>query len=137
MFETILAVVKGAAPFLLDLVKDGGSAILTPQGAGVTLGVAVLAYVQERFDNNQVKAVITAPFRALGFALYKLLFAFGVTVTAGASKWSITKGLWNKYIEPFVIDLLDIVFNGLIDGVEIVLDKIRDGLFAGLRSDNE
>ena len=45
-------------------------------------------------------------------------FAFGCfrTMTLGLSKWKFTKGLWNKTIVPWFIDLIEIVFGGLIRG---------------------
>ena len=45
-------------------------------------------------------------------------FAFGCfrTMTLGLSKWKMTKGLWNKTIEPYFIDLLENVVGGFIKG---------------------
>ena len=49
----------------------------------------------------------------------------GVLMTAGLTKWSFTKKIWNKTIEPYFIDLIDNVFGSAVKG-----------LIKGLRSDN-
>ena len=50
----------------------------------------------------------------------------GVLMTAGLTKWSFTKKIWNKTIEPYFIDLIDNIAGGVIRG-----------LVKGLRSDNK
>ena len=47
-------------------------------------------------------------------------------MTLGLGKWKLTKGIWNKTIEPWFIDLLD----------NIVASAVN-GFIAGLRSDNK
>ena len=43
-----------------------------------------------------------------------LMYGLGVLVTAGLSKWKLTKGFWNKIIEPWLIDFIDnIVGHGI------------------------
>ena len=37
-------------------------------------------------------------------------------MTLGLSKWSFTKDLWNKTIEPWFIDLVDNIVGGAIRG---------------------
>ena len=45
-------------------------------------------------------------------------FAFGCfrTMTIGLSKWKFSKGLWNRTIEPWFIDLIENVLGGFIKG---------------------
>ena len=50
----------------------------------------------------------------------------GVLMTAGLTKWSFTKKIWNKTVEPYFIDLIDNIAGGIIRG-----------LVKGLRSDNK
>ena len=49
----------------------------------------------------------------------------GVAMTAGLSKFKWTKGVWNKTIEPWFIDLIDNIFGSMVRG-----------LIKGLKSDN-
>ena len=46
-------------------------------------------------------------------------------MTLGLSKWKFTKGIWNKTIEPWFIDLVDNFIGGAVRG-----------FIKGLRSDN-
>ena len=50
----------------------------------------------------------------------------GVLMTVGLTKWSFTKKIWNKTIEPYFIDLVDNLVGGALRG-----------LIKGLRSDNK
>lgn len=63
--------------------------------AGGSIAV-VLAWVLEKIPNEKIKAFV-------GEGAYMS----GVFVTLGLSKWKVTAGLWNKIIEPWVIDLID------------------------------
>ena len=47
-----------------------------------------------------------------------------VDLSLGLSQWKFTKGIWNKTIEPFFIDLVDNFVGGALRG-----------LIKGLRSD--
>ena len=49
----------------------------------------------------------------------------GSVITLGLGKWKITKGLWNKTIEPYFIDLVDNTVNTFIKNV-----------IKGMKSDN-
>ena len=102
MFATILGVLKVAGAFLI-----------TPQGIAAGLGVLALGYILKKIDNKWVYKPI-----------YGVFFGLGTACTLGASKW--TPKLWNKTIEPFIVDLLDNVFSA-----------IKNGLFDGLHSDNK
>ena len=45
-------------------------------------------------------------------------------MTLGLAKWKVTRGVWNKTIEPWLIDLVDNVAGGAVRG-----------FIKGLRSD--
>ena len=53
-----------------------------------------------------------------------LFYACGKAMTLGLSSWSFTKGLWNKTIEPWFIDLFENTVGAAING-----------FLKGLRSD--
>lgn len=57
--------------------------------------------------------------------LTKAFYACGVCLTLGASKSRMVGPVWNRTIEPIVVDLLD-----------NVTIAIKEGLIQGLRSDN-
>lgn len=67
-------------------------------GKELLAGVAVLiiGYVLKKIPNDVIQKPISG-----------LFYGLGVTVTLGLSKWVWTAPLWNRTIEPFVIDLLD------------------------------
>ena len=48
----------------------------------------------------------------------------GTVMTLGLGKWSLTKGVWNSTVEPWLVDLIDNVFGAMVRG-----------LIKGLRSD--
>ncbi len=100
---------------ILGALKVGGAFLITPTGIGAGLGVLILGYILKKIDNEWVRA-----------PLYGFFFGLCVLVTAGMSKWKWTKGIWNKTIEPFVVDLLD-----------NIISAIRDGIVDGLHSDNK
>ena len=47
-------------------------------------------------------------------------------MTLGLSKWSVTKKVWNKTVEPWFIDLIDNIFGSMVRG-----------FIKGLRSDDK
>ena len=81
--------------------------------AGGVLAV-IIAWILRRVPNDRIKE-----------AVGKFFYGLGVVVTLGLSKWKYTAGLWNKTIEPWVIDLID---NVVSEGVQQFI--------LGLRSDN-
>lgn len=69
----------------------------------------------KKIPNESICSVVETTFESLGKVM-----------TLGLGKWSVTKGVWNKTIEPYFIDLVDNVFGSLVRG-----------LIKGLRSDNK
>ena len=43
-------------------------------------------------------------------------FWLGSVMTLGLGKWSLTKKLWNKTVEPWFIDLVDNIVGGAVRG---------------------
>jgi len=130
MFGSVVGVLTGVA-------KAVGSILLTPQGVAVGLGAIIVAYILKKIDNEYLKGLIKKPFLKLAEYLEKLFYGLGAALTLGLSKWKWSAGLWNKTIEPYIVDAIDNIINGVIDGVEAIIDAIRDGFIRGLKSDNE
>ena len=80
-------------------------------GGAVAVGVA---FVLKKIPNATIKA-------KLGVVMYSA----GVACTLGLAKFKWTKKVWNKTIEPYIVDAIDnIVSHGIQEFVR------------GLRSDN-
>ena len=45
-----------------------------------------------------------------------ICFGAGRCMTLGLSKWKFTKGIWNKTVEPFFVDLIDNIVGGALRG---------------------
>jgi len=74
----------------------------------------VVAFVLKKIPNAAIKA-------KLGVVMY----GAGVACTLGLAKFKLTKKVWNKTIEPYIVDAIDnIVSHGIQEFVR------------GLRSDN-
>ena len=82
-------------------------------GAGVA-GIGV-AWALKKIPNATIKAKVG-----------RFMYGLGVTVTLGLSKWKWTKGIWNKVVEPYFIDLVD---NVAVTGLGKFIE--------GMRSDND
>ena len=85
---------------------------------GLSLGLGgggIVLFVLKKIPNEKICAFVEGMFEKLGVAM-----------TAGLSKFKWTKGVWNKTIEPYFIDLVDNVVGGALRG-----------LIKGLRSDNK
>lgn len=97
----------------LDFIvaKVGGQAAAY---AGAGIAGVVAAWVLKKIPNDVLKA-------KFGYFMY----GAGVACTLGLSKFKWTSAVWNKYIEPWVIDAIDNIFNNGI------AEFVR-----GLRSDN-
>lgn len=82
--------------------------------AGVGSG-GILMVILKKIPNEKICKVVETFF-----------FGLGKTATLGLSKWSWSKGVWNKTIEPYVVDLIDNVFGSIVRGI-----------IKGLKSDND
>ena len=82
--------------------------------AGVGSG-GILMVILKKSPNEKICKVVETFF-----------FGLGKTATLGLSKWSWSKGVWNKTIEPYVVDLIDNVFGSIVRGI-----------IKGLKSDND
>ena len=82
--------------------------------AGMGVAGCATAWVLKKIPNSTIKA-------KFGSWMYNL----GVVCTLGMVKWKWTKKVWNKTIEPYFIDAIDII---LVTGISKFVD--------GLRSDN-
>ena len=74
----------------------------------------VALWVLKKIPNEKIQTFV-----------FNTFYRFGVVATLGFSKWKITKSLWNKTFEPY-----------LIDGIENIFSYAVKGLVKGLRSDN-
>ena len=85
-------------------------------GLGLGLGGSGIAlFILKKIPNDKICAFVEGSFEKIGVAM-----------TAGLSKFKWTKGVWNKTIEPYFIDLIDNVVGGALRG-----------FVKGLRSDNK
>ena len=100
---------------ILGALKASGAFLITPGGMMAGAGALLIAYILKKIDNKWVYNPI-----------YTACYGVGVLCTVGLSKWTWTRGIWNKTVEPFIVDLLD-----------NIISAIRDGLFEGLHSDNK
>tara|TARA_R100001244_G_scaffold78767_2_gene62156 strand:+ start:503 stop:772 length:270 start_codon:yes stop_codon:yes gene_type:complete len=78
-------------------------------------GGSAALWILKKIPNDKICAIVEGTFEKLG-----------ILVTAGLTKWSFTAKIWNKTIEPYVIDLVDNVVGGALRG-----------LIKGLKSDNK
>ena len=82
--------------------------------AGLGLAGAGVAWGLKKIPNDKIKA-------KFGYWMY----GAGMACSLGLAKWKYTKGVWNKVVEPYIIDAIDnIVAHGINEFVR------------GLRSDN-
>ena len=93
---------------------DSLTALMTNQvavysGAGA-VGVG-LAWVLKKIPNDTIKDKVG-----------KVMYGAGVACTLGLSKWSATKNVWNKVVEPWIIDLLD---NVIVTGLKKFISGLR------------
>ena len=83
--------------------------------------IVIIGYAMKKIKNDWIRK-----FRIPVQALFR---GFGITATLGLSKWKWTAPLWNKTLEPFVVDLLDNVW--------YILEGIPAGIIEGLHTDNK
>ena len=75
---------------------------------------AIVLWVLKKIPNEHICSVIETACESVGRVM-----------TLGLNKWSITKKVWSKNIEPWFIDLVDNVFGSMVRG-----------FIKGLRSDD-
>jgi len=78
------------------------------------LAILVVAWIFKAIPNQKIYDFV--------FALFQ---KFGTIATLGLSKYKFTAPLWNKYVEPWVIDFIDNTIGAAVKG-----------FITGLRSDN-
>jgi len=92
---------------MLDFLSNNAGLLIGGTGGGIVL------YVLKKIPNKENCAWVEG-----------LCFTAGRIMTLGLSQWKITKGMWNKTVEPFFIDLVDNFIGGALRG-----------FIRGLRSD--
>ena len=92
-------------------------------GGNLIIGliVVIVGYIMKKINNSWLRK-----FRIPVQALFR---GFGVVCTLGLSKWKWTAPVWNKTLEPFVVDLIDNVWH--------ILEGIPAGFIEGLHTDNK
>ena len=93
---------------MLDFLVDNAGLL----GGGTA--TAIVLWVLKKVPNKEICGWVEG-----------ICFTAGKIMTLGLSQWKITKGFWNKTIEPYFIDAID---NILVTGISKFVD--------GLRSDN-
>ena len=88
MFDSVLGFVGNNT----GLIAGGGTA-------------AVVLWVLKKVPNDYICELVESFFYGLGKAM-----------TLGLSKWKMTKGVWNKTIEPWFVDLIDNIVGGALRG---------------------
>ena len=82
--------------------------------AGASVAGVGAAWALKKIPNNTIKAKFGA-----------FMYGAGVACTLGLAKFKVTKGVWNKVVEPYIIDVVD---NVVVTGISRFVE--------GLRSDN-
>ena len=82
--------------------------------AGMGIAGIVATWALKKIPNNVLKAKFG-----------NFMYGAGVACTLGLSKFKWTKSIWQKYLEPWVIDAID---NIVVTGISRFID--------GMRSDN-
>ena len=78
------------------------------------LFIVILAWVFKAVSNDKIYGFVTAFFSKLG-----------IVCALGLSRYKFTAPLWNKYIEPWLIDFIQNTVGAAVNG-----------FIAGMRSDN-
>ena len=91
-------------------VLSNNSGLMVGGGAS-----AMVLWVLKKVPNEHICSVIETACESVGKVM-----------TLGLSKWSVTKKVWNKTVEPWFIDLIDNIFGSMVRG-----------FIKGLRSDDK
>ena len=92
---------------MLDFLSNNAGLLIGATGGGIVL------WVLKKIPNEDICAWVEV-----------FTYTAGKCMTLGLSKWKFTKGIWNKTIEPYFIDLVDNFIGGAVRG-----------FIKGLRSD--
>jgi hypothetical protein len=82
---------------------------------GGSIGVVILTWILKKVPTETIRDKI-----------HKVFFAIGAGISGFFIKWKYTKAFWNSTFEPWLIGFLD-----------MIIVAAMQGLFDGLRSDNE
>ena len=112
----MLIAVIAAVAFTVTAQAGVAEIIGTVKTSGIVTGLVLVALMIafRVFPNKTIYGIVRNTFTGIG-----------VIVTGGLSRYSLTKPLWNKHIEPWFVDFL----------TNTVLAAV-DGFVAGLKSDN-
>jgi len=91
-------------------VLSSNSGLMVGGGAS-----AMVLWVLKKVPNEHICSVIETACESVGKVM-----------TLGLSKWSVTKKVWNKTVEPWFVDLVDNIFGSAVNG-----------FIKGLRVDNK
>ena len=88
--------------------------------SNVTLWVAggatgIVLWVLKKIPNETICNIVETTF-----------YGLGRTCTLGLAKWTWSKGVWNKTVEPYIVDAIDNIFGSMVRG-----------MIKGLKSDNK
>ena len=121
---------------IFDFFK-GLPELVTGSNVFIVVVGATILFLLKQANNEKVKIVVKYPFYLLAVGISKTFYGIGIVITKAMSSNKVTAAIWNSGVEPYLIDLIDNVVNGILDGVEEVFNALRNGLFEGLRSDNK
>jgi hypothetical protein len=82
---------------------------------GGSIAVFVVTWILNKIPTARVRKWI-----------YELFFSLGAGISRFFNNWRVTKPVWEKALEPWLIGFLDMIFGA-----------IMSGLFDGFRSDNK
>ncbi len=112
VFSAMMLLAVAADAGVLEVIKT--SILGSPVAIVAWIVGPVLMVIGKLIPNDKLETW----FKAAGKGI-------GVTITLGAASWKWTKPIWNKTIEPFIIDL--ILYGGI---------AFFQGLILGMKSDN-
>ena len=75
---------------MLDFITNNAGLLAGGTGGGIVL------YMLKKVPNKEICDWVES-----------ICYTMGKVMTLGLSKWKFTKGIWNKTVEPWFIDLID------------------------------
>ena len=84
---------------MLDFITNNAGLLAGGTGGGIVL------YILKKVPNKEICAWVES-----------ICYTMGKVMTLGLSKWKFTKGIWNKTIEPWFIDLIDNFIGSAVRG---------------------